>query len=323
MQCHWHMMDPIPHIDRENVPAYQGPVLALYSSVMGGIVTDPSLMTIPVDDHMVHRGDGVFETIKSVDGGLYNLKAHLDRLRRSAAFIFLGPVPDDPTLTHVIRQTVQAAGRRNAQIRVLFSRGPGSMGVSPYDCPTPGLYVAVTDLPPSFMELHPEGGTALPSSIPVKPGGMAQSKICNYLPNMLMKKEAVDRGVHFVFSFDDDGNLAESATENVGIVDRAGWLRVPTTVSILEGTTMHRVLGFAETLVPDGTLAGVARNGIGADALATAREILIMGTTTDVTALVTYDRCPVADGKPGPVYAALSALLAADIRGNAAMRTLV
>ena len=31
------------------------------ASVTSGIVTDPKLMTVPVDDHLVHRGDGVFE----------------------------------------------------------------------------------------------------------------------------------------------------------------------------------------------------------------------------------------------------------------------
>ena len=35
---------------------------AMYSSVYGGIVTDESLMCVPMDDHMVHRGHAVFDT---------------------------------------------------------------------------------------------------------------------------------------------------------------------------------------------------------------------------------------------------------------------
>ena len=314
-------MEPIPHLTRETLPAYRSPVRALYSSVFGGIVTDPGLMMIPVDDHVVHRGDGVFETLKAVEGGLYNLPAHFARLRRSAAFIGLGPAPADPRLREIVRQTVRAGGHPDALVRILFTRGPGSMGVSPYDCPEPALYVAAYELPPPFMERHPEGATALPSTIPVKPGGFAQSKICNYLPNMLMKKEAVDQGVHFVFSFDDQGDLAESATENVGVVDAMGWLRVPTTANILEGTTMNRVLTFAEELVAEGLLNGVKRNRISRSELAEAREILIFGTTTDVTAVVGFAHRPVGTGRPGPVFAALSRRLLADICGNAEMRT--
>lgn len=314
-------MNPIPHLDRDTIPPSSSSVLALYSSLFGGIVTDPSLMMIPIDDHLVHRGDGVFETLKAVDGGLYNVQGHLDRMRRSAASIALGPVPEDPELIHVVRETVRATGRRDAQVRILFSRGPGSMGVSPYDCPTPGLYVAACELPAPFMDRHPEGATALPSTIPVKPGGLARSKICNYLPNMLMKKEAVDHGVHFVFSFDDQGGLAESATENVGIVDQAGWLRVPPPTSILEGTTMRRVLELAGELTDTGPLAGIARNHITESDLASAREILIFGTTTDVTAVVAFARRPVGPGTPGPVHAALSRRLHDDIRGNPALRT--
>src|SRR5262245_52485050 len=57
---------------------------AFYSSQLGGIVTDPALMVIPFDDHMVHRGHGVFDTAAIVNGKVYDLEAHLDRFLRSA-----------------------------------------------------------------------------------------------------------------------------------------------------------------------------------------------------------------------------------------------
>ena len=65
--------------------AYHARYYAMYSSVWNGIVTDPTLMMLPVDDHVAHRGDGVFETAKCVKGGIYNLSAHLERLYHSAA----------------------------------------------------------------------------------------------------------------------------------------------------------------------------------------------------------------------------------------------
>src|ERR1035437_7237347 len=63
---------------------WQAGYYAMYSSGFGGIVTDPLLMLLPMDDHLVHRGDGIFEAFKVVDGALYNFQVHLDRLHDSA-----------------------------------------------------------------------------------------------------------------------------------------------------------------------------------------------------------------------------------------------
>lgn len=42
--------------------------VAMYSSIVGGVTTDPVAMVIPIDDHMVHRGHGVFDTTAIMDG---------------------------------------------------------------------------------------------------------------------------------------------------------------------------------------------------------------------------------------------------------------
>src|SRR5918999_5500695 len=84
---------------------------AMYSSILGGIVTDPAAMVLPLDDHMVHRGHAVFDTATLADGMLYQLDPHLDRLLRSAqsARITL-PFPREQ-LRAIILDTVAASGR--------------------------------------------------------------------------------------------------------------------------------------------------------------------------------------------------------------------
>ena len=57
---------------------------AFYSSIVGGVVTDPALMTVPIDDHFVHRGHAVFDTATLSNGHVYRLGAHLDRFIESA-----------------------------------------------------------------------------------------------------------------------------------------------------------------------------------------------------------------------------------------------
>ena len=107
--------------------AFQKNYFAMYSSLLGGVVTDPVLMVMPVDDHVVHRGDGVFETFKCVDGRIYNMKAHLDRLATAIRSLhYLAPCSMEET-ARIVVDTVRAGGRRNCLVRILISRGPGGL----------------------------------------------------------------------------------------------------------------------------------------------------------------------------------------------------
>lgn len=298
---------------------YHDGYYAFYSSLLDGLITDPTLMLVPMDDHLVHRGDGVFETLKCVDGGIYLWREHVDRLLRSAERIGLQVPWSREELADLVGQTVRAGGRRDGLIRMIVSRGPGSLGISPYDCPRPGLYILVHELKPSFMAAHPGGARVVTSALPVKASFFATIKTCNYLPNALLKKEAADAGADFALCFDEAGRLAEGATENAGIVTRDRVLRVPTAERILAGTTMNRVLELARGLA-GGDLRAVETAPITKIDLASAAEILIFGTTPDVTAVVDLDGRAISQGRPGPVWRQLHDLLLRDVRGNPSVR---
>lgn len=274
---------------------------AFYSSLLGGIVTEPLLMQVPIDDHLVHRGDGVFETVKTVAGRIYCLNEHLDRLLFSARHIGLVPPEPREAIRSRLLDTVRAAGQPDHLIRVLLSRGTGSMGINPYDCPAAHLYILVHKAAVPFMEAHPEGARLVTSTIPVKAGIFATIKTCNYLPNALMKKHAVDHGADFAVNFDERGLVAEGATENIGVVTRDRILVVPRPDRILNGTTMQRAFALADAGIAEGWLAGKRAADLTRDDLAAAAEILIFGTTTNVTAVTRLDGHPVGDGRPGPV----------------------
>ena len=120
---------------------YLSNYLAVYSSWYGGIITDPALMMLPLDDHMVHRGDGVFEVCKCTDWNIYALARHLDRMKRSMAASFLEPPVDDERLIEIIRETVLAGNTGTCLVRLFVSRGPGSFSANPYDTVGSQLYV--------------------------------------------------------------------------------------------------------------------------------------------------------------------------------------
>src|ERR671914_790013 len=98
---------------------------AMYSSVLGGIVTDPAFMVLPLDDHMVHRGHGVFDTATLANGMLYQLDQHLERLLFSAEMARI-PLPfPKGKLRQIILDTAAASGQREASVRYWLSAGPG------------------------------------------------------------------------------------------------------------------------------------------------------------------------------------------------------
>lgn len=298
------------------VPGY-----AMYSSLVDGIVTDPSLMIVPVDDHLVHRGDGIFETVKTVDGAVYNLEAHLHRLALSAFGIGLTLPCDHDTLRSIILETVRAGDRLDAQIRVLISRGPGSMGVNPYDCPHAQLYVVAAPLTPPFMQSHPDGARIGFSSVPVKPPPFAGIKSCNYLPNALMAKEARDRHLHFVVGVGPDGQVTEGPTENILLISPDHELLTPDTPDVLPGTTLDRVMHLAEGLKRDKRLTAIRHATVHREDLLQAREIFIAGTTHNLVAVSQIEDVILDTGPPGPVYTDLSARLIEDVHTNESLRT--
>lgn len=316
-------LDSFPRLAAAWNRPYHSAYYAMYSSVWDAVTTDPRLMTVPIDDHLVHRGDGVFEAFKCVDGRIYNLAAHLRRLAESAASIHLALPADEAALTARIVDTVRAGGRRDATVRVFVSRGPGGFSVSPAQCPAPQLYIVAGALGRPFMEGHPAGASVRSSRIPVKPAPFASIKSCNYMPNVLMKQEAETWGVDFTVSFDERDCLGEGATENAGLVTRDGRLLFPGLDRILKGTTMLRVAELAREEAARGALAAVAFEDIPRRAVHEAAELLLVGTTIDVACAVSFDGQPIGDGRPGPVGLRLNERLGRDVRENGTLHTAV
>src|SRR6188768_4407017 len=100
---------------------------AFYSSQLGGIVTDPALMVIPFDDHMVHRGHGIFDAAGLVNGRIYDLEAHLDRFLGSAERSKLKLFGSREEMRDIIIKTAAASQLRDGAIRYWLSSVPGSL----------------------------------------------------------------------------------------------------------------------------------------------------------------------------------------------------
>jgi branched-chain amino acid aminotransferase len=305
-------------------PAHWAGLYAMYSSLWDAVTTDPRLMVVPLDDHMVHRGDGVFETCRVDGGGVYRFGAHWARLERGAEAIGLRLRWGFGDVVEVSREVLRAGGRKDALLRIFVSRGPGGHGAGPKECAQAQLYVAAVRMGKGFMEAHPEGACVGVSRVPAKPGVFARVKSVNYLPNALMKAEADANGWDFAVGVDGEGCLTESATENWAALLKDGTLVAPREERVLAGTTMGRVWELAGAELAkagggrlEGLVSGLARRGVTVGEARRAREMYILGTTPAVTAVTRFDGAPVGDGKPGAAWRALAGLLAEDMRDPA------
>ena len=286
---------------------------AFYSSQLGGIVTDPALMVIVFDDHMVHRGHGVFDTAALVEGKIYDLESHLDRFVRSARTSKL-EIPAREAMRDIIVRSTAASGQRDGSIRYWATSGPGSLGLTPAKGAEPGFFVMVfagLSYPETW---YTQGLRVMTTTYPIKPPLYAVTKSTNYLPNVLMQMEAQERGLDNGVFVDEAGNVGESSNINVAFVTEDGILKHPRFDHILSGCTALRLLELATTLRTRKLIRDVQVCDVPVAEARAAREMMLFGSSVKVAPVVEWDGKPVGDGKPGPVARALRELLEQDMR---------
>jgi 4-amino-4-deoxychorismate lyase len=287
---------------------------AFYSSQLGGIVTDPSLMVIPFDDHMVHRGHGIFDTAGLVGGRIYDLEAHLDRFLLSAERSKLRLPGPREEIRDIIVKTAAVSGRRDGSIRYWLSSGPGSLELTPAAGAEPGFFVMVFGGLSYPDRWYTQGLKVMTTTYPIKAPLYAITKATNYLPNVLMQMEAKQSGFDNGVFIDAEGNIGESSNMNVAFVTSGGALVHPKFDHILAGCTSLRLLELAQTLIGQGMVTSIEVRDIGVPEARASREMLLLGSSIKVAPVVQWDAQAIGDGNPGPVFRALLRLLDDDMR---------
>lgn len=278
-------------------------ILAFHDHRVGGVCTDPRLLLVPLDDHLCHRGDGVFESIAYRRRRMFQLDAHLERMRDSAADLELTPPCSWEELRAVILEVAAAGGDSDGAMRVLIGRGPGGFGISPAECPQASLYVAALRFVPPAEDWYNKGMTAFRSAIPAKQAYLARIKNANYLPNVLMAAEARKRAMDVAVAFDSEGFMAEAAIANIAIVNQQGVLCCPEFTHSLPGTTVLAAVRVAADVMP------VEFRKIPESEISTAREMLLFSSSPLCVGITHYEGRPVGDGRTGPVAHMLRARL--------------
>lgn len=258
--------------------------------------------TVSVFDHGVLYGDGVFEGIRFYGGRVLKLRTHIRRLFESARAIRLELPYSPEELEQATRRTVAKNALSDGYIRLVATRGAGTLGLNPFQCPNPCVYIIAASIqlyPESFYE---EGLRVVSSSV-LRNHPQALSpriKSLNYLNNILAKIEAIDQGVLEAVMYNPTGHVAECTGDNVFVVRERDGENVlftpPLSAGALEGITMNLVIGLAKK-------AGltVIRENLTRHDLYTAKEFFLTGTAAEVIPVRSIDGRTLGDGKPGPI----------------------
>ncbi len=305
--------EAIEHL-RQAVHNRAGNFYAMYSSVLGGIVTDPALMVLPLDDHMVHRGHAVFDTATLADGMLYQLDQHLERFLRSAEMARISPPFPREQLRQIIIDTAAASGHRDASVRYWLSAGPGGFALGPNECVGSSFYVMIFGAETYPESYYTQGIKVVTSRVPIKPPFFARVKSTNYLPNVLVVLEAKDRGADNGIFIDERGMVAESSNMNVAFVTKNRVFRHPPFDAILSGITVLRIFQLARRLVERGELRDIVIADVSVEEGRAAAEMMLIGSSIKVAPVTQWDGQPIGDGKPGPIARKLLEMWYEDVR---------
>lgn len=255
--------------------------------VNGRVLDDPDQPVLTVTEHGFTVGDGVFETVKVIDGEPFALTRHLQRLARSAAGLGLDE-PDDAVVREAVATVLApedgAARLPLGRLRITWTAGPGPVGSGRDD--GPGT-LAVVALP---MEPVPDVTDVI--TVPWtrnERSAVAGLKTTSYAENVIALAEAHRRGASEALFANTRGDLCEGTGANVFyVVD--GELRTPSLASgCLAGVTRALVIDWCGAVEVDEPLS----------VLESADEVFLTSTTRDVQAARRCDDRELA--APGPV----------------------
>ncbi|MBL8965111.1 MAG: aminotransferase class IV, partial [Phycisphaerae bacterium] len=221
-------------------------------------------------------------------GRIFKCKSHIERLYRCAQAIRLSiPIPMSE-MERIQRVCVEANGLEEGYIRLVVTRGFGTLGLDPRRCPKPGIICIADQIRLFPPEAYEAGMRVIVANRPKTPVACLDPRIksLNYLNNILAKCEAIDFGCDEVIMLNLEGKVTEGSGDNIFIVKDGQLHTPPTDAGILEGITRAFV---ARELAPMLGLNCVERD-LTLDDVLSADEVFLTGTAAEIIGVTQIDR---------------------------------
>ena len=253
---------------------------------------------VSVFDHGLLYGDGVFEGIRAYNGRIFKLREHIDRLFYSAKAILLDLPMTHAELMKATVETCRANDLRDGYIRLVVTRGVGTLGLNPNRCKRGSVIIIAGKIQVYPPEMY-ENGMAIVTVPTVRNLHSALNpaiKSLNYLNNILAKIEANNAGVEEAIMLNSEGFVAECTADNIFLVKGRDLLTPPLSAGALYGITRGTVMDL-------GRAAGltVSEPNLTRYDVFNADECFLTGTGAEVIPVIKVDGRVIGTGQPGPV----------------------
>ncbi|QDS93119.1 Branched-chain-amino-acid aminotransferase [Roseimaritima multifibrata] len=280
---------------------------------INGELFDKDDAKISVFDHGLLFGDGIFEGMRAYSGKVFEMGPHLDRLWESARAIHLEIPGTKDEMAAAVNQTLQANELSDAYVRLIVTRGTGTLGLDAHLCKNPQVII-ITDKISLYPEKFYEEGLDLVTAATIRNHPAALSprvKSLNYLNNILAKIEGARAGCVEALMLNHKGEVAECTGDNIFIVRKGKLLTPPIDAGILEGITRNAVIQLAAKLGIECLEQPFTRHDV-----FVCDECFLTGSAAEVIPVVRLDDRSIGDGKPGPMTQQLRKAFTALVHGS-------
>ncbi|MBO7726490.1 MAG: branched-chain-amino-acid transaminase [Thermoguttaceae bacterium] len=253
---------------------------------------------VSVFDHALLYGDGVFEGMRSYSKKVFRLKEHLDRLWESAHSLCIEIPMTKEEMADAVYETLKANDIVDGYIRLVVTRGNGTLGLDAHLCTNPQVIIIARGLSLYSEELYQNGMKLVTASTIRMPSFSMSTRVksLNYLNNILAKMEAYRAGCEEVLLLNHRGNVAECSGDNIFIVRKGVLLTPPLDACILEGITRNAVLEVAAELGIEAKQQNFTRHDV-----YVAEECFLTGSAAEVIPVTELDGRVIGSGKAGPI----------------------
>ncbi|MBI2496856.1 MAG: branched-chain-amino-acid transaminase [Opitutae bacterium] len=265
---------------------------------LDGKYVDSTEAKVSVFDHGLLYGDGVFEGIRLYGGNVYRLDDHLERPELSAKAILLAVPLDRAALAEAVCETCRRNKLTDGYIRLVITRGVGDLGLAPWLCEKPSLFIIASKISLYAQEYYDNGLSIV--TVPTRriaPDALPTTvKSLNYLNNILAKIEAKQAGALEAIMLNQQGYVAECTADNIFVVHKGAIITPAASQGALKGITRATIFDVAQELGLPIREADLTRYDVWC-----ADECFITGTAAEVVPVVRLDGRVIGTGKPGPV----------------------
>ncbi|MEM0965157.1 MAG: branched-chain-amino-acid transaminase [Verrucomicrobiota bacterium] len=268
---------------------------------------------VSVFDHGFLYGDGVFEGIRLYQGNVFKLEEHLVRLEQSAKALLLEVPVSRSELSELVCECCRINGLTDGYIRLIVTRGVGSLGLSPNGCGPSGL-VIIADSIELFPAKYYEEGLKI-ITVPTRRSSGAglppMIKSLNYLNNILAKIEAQSMGYLEALMLNEQGYVAECSGDNLFLFQSDVLVTPHTAAGSLRGITRDVVLEIAADLGYKIEKKNLTRYDVWV-----ADECFVSGTAAEIVPVVEVDSRVIGTGEPGDLTMKLLAAFHERVLGD-------